>query len=114
MIVKSKTDPNHLTNLMEVVVEVRKNSMRLNSEKCTFGIRAGKFLRLYLTERGIEANPNKCTTKSKMRPPTTKKEIRKLIGMIAALSRFISKAANKSLPLLKILGKEAQFEWTTK
>ncbi|MCI81672.1 hypothetical protein A2U01_0102946, partial [Trifolium medium] len=34
--------------------------MRFNPGKCTFGVKAGKFLDFYLTERGIEANPDKC------------------------------------------------------
>lgn len=71
----------------------------LNPEKCTFVVRVGKFLRFYLTERGIEVNPDKCKYVAEMRPPTTKKEIQKLTGMIVALSSFISKAANKSFPL---------------
>ena len=48
-----------------------------------------------------------------MRTPTSKKEVQKLNGMIAALSRFISNATFKSLPLFKILKKEERdFEWT--
>jgi len=38
---------------------VRQYSMRLNPEKCTFGVKAGKFLGFYLTKRGIEANLEK-------------------------------------------------------
>jgi hypothetical protein len=34
--------------------------LRLNPEKCTFGFKAGKFLGLYLAERGIAANLDKC------------------------------------------------------
>jgi len=40
--------------------------MRLNPEKCTFGVQAGKFLGFYLTERGIEANPDKCQAFTKL------------------------------------------------
>ena len=40
--------------------QARKCRMRFNLEKCTFGVRVGKFLGVYLTERGIEANPDKC------------------------------------------------------
>ena len=35
--------------------------------------------------------------------PSTKKEVQKLIGRIAALSRFISKSAERSLPFFKAL-----------
>ncbi|MCI33348.1 retrotransposon protein putative Ty3-gypsy subclass, partial [Trifolium medium] len=46
--------------------------MRLNPEKCTFGIKAGKFLGFYLTERGIEANPDKCDAIIQMETPSSK------------------------------------------
>lgn len=56
--------------------------MRLNSEKCTFIVRVGKFLCFYLTERDIEANTDKCKAVIKMGAPTTKKEIMKLNGIL--------------------------------
>lgn len=85
--------------------------MRLNPKKCTFGVRAGKFLGFYLTEWGIEANPDKCRPIAEMRPPTTKKDIQKLTGMITFLSRFVSQAAKRSQPFFKLLKKGIEFEW---
>lgn len=46
-----------------------------------------------------------------MRMSNTKKEIENLIGMIVALSRFILKAANRSLPFFRLLKKAIEFEW---
>ena len=43
-----------------------------------------------------------------MRPPTTKKEVQKLTGCLAALSRFIVRLGEKGLPLFKLLGIEFQ------
>ncbi|GAU50142.1 hypothetical protein TSUD_281220 [Trifolium subterraneum] len=65
-----------------------KVNMRFNPEKCTFGIRAGKFLGFYLTERGIEANPDKCRAFTEFPTPNNKKSIQTLNGMLTALSRF--------------------------
>lgn len=47
-----------------------------------------------------------------MRPPTTKEKIQKFIGLIAALSRFISKTDNQAFLFFKLLKKGVQFEWT--
>ncbi len=33
--------------------------MKLNSDKCAFGVKADKFLDFMISERGIEANPEK-------------------------------------------------------
>ncbi|KAL0416439.1 UNVERIFIED_CONTAM: hypothetical protein Slati_3475800 [Sesamum latifolium] len=47
-----------------------------------------------------------------MGPPTNINEVQRLIGRIAALSRFISKSAEKGLPFFKTLRKVKNFEWT--
>ncbi|MCI66105.1 hypothetical protein A2U01_0087363, partial [Trifolium medium] len=64
--------------------------MQFNPEKCTFGVRAGKFLSFYLTERGIEANPDKCQAFTELPVPNDKKSIQTLNGMLTSLSRFIA------------------------
>ncbi|MCI79544.1 gag-pol polyprotein, partial [Trifolium medium] len=67
--------------------------MRFNPEKCTFGVRAGKFLGFCLTERGIEANPNKFKAFVELPTPDDKKSIQTLNRMLTSLSRFVAKSA---------------------
>ncbi|RDX59105.1 hypothetical protein CR513_61911, partial [Mucuna pruriens] len=58
------------TNALKRVFNIlRKNKLRLNPGKCSFGVRAGKFLGFIMTERGIEANPEKCQAVVNMRSP---------------------------------------------
>jgi hypothetical protein len=47
-----------------------------------------------------------------MRPPTRIKDIQKLTGSLAALSRFISRLAEGALPFFKLLRKSRPFAWT--
>jgi len=86
--------------------------MRLNPEKCTFGVQAGKFLGFYLTERGIEANLDKCRAFTKFPSPKSKKCIQTINVMLTSLSRFVVKSAQHALPFFKLLRKETTFEWT--
>ncbi|CAJ2652721.1 unnamed protein product [Trifolium pratense] len=112
MIVKSEEEVDHTAHLKKVFDQARKYNMRFNPEKCTFGVKAGKFLGFYLTERGIEANPDKCRAFFEFPTPDTKKSIQSLNGMLTALSRFVAKSAQHALPLFKLLRKESAFEWT--
>ncbi|CAJ2647353.1 unnamed protein product [Trifolium pratense] len=112
MIVKSPEELDHVLHLRKVFEQARKHNMRFNPEKCTFGVRAGKFLGFYLTERGIEANPDKCRAFAELPTPSDKKSIQTLNGMLTSLSRFVSKSAQHALPFFKLLKKEAVFEWT--
>jgi hypothetical protein len=63
----------------------------------------GKTTRLYHNHRGIEANPKKISTITKMKAPTCIKDVQKLTGCMAALNRFISKLGERGLPFFKLL-----------
>lgn len=66
---------------------VRTYGMRLNPTKCTFGVKSGKFIGYMVTERGIEVNPLK-----------------------VAVSRFVSRQAERGLYFFKVLRKGGAFD----
>ena len=57
MVVKSKNAEDHLHHLSEVFEVLNKHKLRLNADKCVFGVSSGKFLGFLVTSRGIEADP---------------------------------------------------------
>ena len=59
MLVKSQDEEKHLDNLQETFDTLRQYNMRLNPNKCAFGVLSGKFLGFMVSHKGIEANPNK-------------------------------------------------------
>ena len=77
--------------------------MKLNPSKCVFSVASGKFLGFMVSQRGIEANPEKVQAIINMVSPRTVKEVQKLTGRIAALNRFISRAMDKCLLFFKTL-----------
>ena len=77
-----------------------------------FGILVGKLLRFIVSNRGIEANPAKIRALSQFPKTTDLKQVQKLAGCVAALSRFISKLGEKALPLYRLLQHTDNFEWT--
>ena len=83
--------------------------MKLNPTKCAFGVSAGKLLGFIVNHRGIEANPDKIKAVLDMPPPSSIKEVQRLIGRIAALSQFVSRASNKCRPFFQVLKKA--FQW---
>ena len=86
--------------------------MRLNPHKCAFAVEAGKFLGFMLTNRGIEANPDKCRAIVEMKSPMTVKEVQCLMRRIASLLRFMAASAQKAIPIFSLLKKGNTFEWT--
>ena len=77
--------------------------MKLNPSKCAFRVASGKFLGFMVSQRGIEANQEKVRAILEMALPRTVKEVQKLTGRIAVLSRFASKVTEKCLPFFKTL-----------
>lgn len=77
--------------------------MKLNPAKCVFGVGSGKFLGFLVSHRGIEANLEKIQALISMAQPNTRKEVQSLIGRVAALNRFISKATDQCLRFFKAL-----------
>ena len=79
--------------------------MKLNPSKCAFGVSSGKFLGFMVSQREIEANPEKVRAILEMSSPKTVKEVQSFTGKVVALNRFISKAIEKCLPFFKTLKK---------
>ena len=97
---------------METFANLRKINLKLNPEKCVFGVPSGKLLGFFVSHQGIEANPDKIKAIRQIQAPRTVKDVRRLTGCIAALSRCISKSAEHALPFFKILKKVGPVEWT--
>ena len=65
-----------------------------------------------ISARGIEPNPDMVFAITNMKWPTCVKDIQKLTGCKAALSRFISRLGEKGLPFFKILKASERFSWS--
>ena len=85
--------------------------MKLNSTKCAFGMTAEKFFGFLVSQWGIETNLEKIKAIIDMKHPSFKKEIQQQNGRIAALSRFISKLAERCLPFMT-LQQTKDFSWS--
>jgi ribonuclease HI len=112
IVVKTKRGSTLVEDLTLVFEKLRATRTQLNPDKCVFGVSAGKLLGFLVSHRGIEANPEKIKAIEAMRPPIRIKDIQKLIGSLAALSRFISRLAKRALPFFKLLRKSGPFSWT--
>ena len=110
-LVKSATTELHIAHLSEAFQILKEYNMKLNPTKCAFGVSARKFLGFIVNNQGIEANPEKIKVVLDMSPPSNIKEVQRLTGRMAALSRFVSKASDKCRPFFQVLKKA--FQWDT-
>lgn len=113
VVVKSGDYDEHLADLKEALECTRKYSLKMNPNKCAFGVSAGEFLGFMVHEKGIEIGKKSIDAINKVVAPTNKTELQSLIGKINFIRRFISNLSDKIQPfsaLLK-LKPDQEFMW---
>ena len=113
MLVKSKEAKDHIMHLSKMFGILREYRMKLNPQKCVFGVESGKFFGFMVNHRGIEANPAKIEALINMKSPQTVKDVQSLTGRVAALNRFVSKSSNRCQEFFKAIKQVGKtFQWT--
>jgi hypothetical protein len=113
IVVQTRKADDLVSDLNIVFGCLRANGVKLNPEKCVFGVPRGMLLGYIVSQRGIEANPEKVAALEQMGPIRDLKGVQWVLGCLAALSCFISRRDEKGLPLYRLLKKHERFSWTT-
>ncbi|XP_052483494.1 uncharacterized protein LOC128039243 [Gossypium raimondii] len=95
MLVKSSTLKVHIKDLSEAFVVLQTYNMKLNPGKCSFGVRARKFLGSIVSNKGTKANPEKIWDFLDMPPPKTIKDIQRLTWRVVALNSKVLQNGEK-------------------
>ena len=73
MVVKSKAEFKHVSDLESTFKVLKRHKLRLNASKCSFGVSSGKFLSYTVTHCGIEVNPDQIKAFNSLQPPRKSK-----------------------------------------
>ncbi|WJZ84327.1 hypothetical protein VitviT2T_003936 [Vitis vinifera] len=103
MIVKSRDKANHLAALERFFERIIQFRLRLNPKKCTFGVTSEKLLGYMVSERGIEADPDKIKVILDMPMPRIKRGIRGFLGRLQYINRFIARLTDICEPIFRLL-----------
>jgi hypothetical protein len=112
IVVKTRKAFDLLSDLKVTFWCPRAKGVKLNPEKCVFRVPRGMLLGFIVSERGIEANPEKIVAITSMGPIKDLKGVQRVMGCLTALSCFISHLGEKGLPLYRLLRKAERFTWT--
>ena len=105
---KSRKKEILIDDLKETFDNLRVYKMMLNPAKCVFDVPSGKLLGFLVSERGIEANPEKIKAITSLAKPACINDVQRLAGRIAALSRL----GEKAIPLYQMMKKTDHFVWS--
>jgi hypothetical protein len=103
VVIKTWEDEWLISDLAETFDNLRKFKMKINPEKCTFGVPLGKLVGYMVSQRGIDPNPEKVSAMTKMAPPECLRNVKKLTEYMVALSRFIAWLGVRRLPFFMLL-----------
>lgn len=85
MLVKSVRAKDNLTHLTEMFDVLRAYGMKLNPNKCAFGVSSSRFVGFMVNQRGIKANLDKIRDILEMEASRATKDVQHLTRRIAAL-----------------------------
>src|SRR5215216_5276886 len=105
VVIKTKESKTLLDDTRQTFANLRRFRMKLNPEKCTFGVPAGKLLGFLVSSRGIKVNPTKIRAIERMELPKCLNDVQKFTGCLASLSRFVCRLGEKALPLYQLMRK---------
>ncbi|KAI5406024.1 hypothetical protein KIW84_052688 [Lathyrus oleraceus] len=101
MIAKSIDEEEHVEHLLKLFQRLRKYKLRLNPNKCSFGVCSGKLLGFIISEKGIKVDPTKVKVIQEMPAPKTEKQVRGFLGRLTA----------RCAPIFKLLRKDQSCDW---
>jgi hypothetical protein len=112
VVVKTREAHTLVDNLQWTFSALNKYQWKLNPKKCIFGVPSEILLGNVVSHDDIRPNPTKVRAVMDMQPPKNVKDIHKLTGCMAVLSRFISRLGKKGLPFFKLLKVLEKFVWS--
>lgn len=118
ILIASTTAEQHIQDLNEVFERLRQYGLVINAEKCHFARNEVCFLGHTITKDAIKPLASKVEAIDNYSRPSTRKDLRRFLGMINFYRRFLPNAAQTQLPLQVLLGPCVKndrtiIEWTT-
>jgi hypothetical protein len=107
MAVCSNEWEEHLDHLIKYLETIKKSGLTLNLRKCTFAQSKITFVGHVVGSGTKAVDPKKVACLSKIAIPTTKKDVRKLVGFFSYFRSFIPNLAGITCVLTDLTKKEA-------
>uniref|UniRef100_A0A3P8NB56 ribonuclease H n=1 Tax=Astatotilapia calliptera TaxID=8154 RepID=A0A3P8NB56_ASTCA len=112
ILVYADTQTQHDKRLIAVLERLTKAGLTLKSEKCEFAKTSIKFLGQIIDTTGVKADPEKVKAVSNMEAPTDVGGVRRFLGMVNHLGKYLPHLAEKTQPLRELLSTKNMWCWS--
>ena len=112
LVTSSSTFEEHLGKLEEVFSRLSKAGLKVNANKSHFAKAEIEYLGYWITRDGIQPLPKKVQALQNIAPPTTKKQLRRFVGMINYYRDMWVRRSEVLAPLSRLTSANVKFQWT--
>ncbi|XP_022783269.1 uncharacterized protein K02A2.6-like [Stylophora pistillata] len=109
LVVWGKDVEQHDVRLRQVLDRCRERNLKLNREKCHFRVSEVHYVGHVLSADGVKPDPNKVEAIIAMPTPANREDLRRFLGVLTYLSKFIPNMSQKSAPLRQLLQKDVKW-----
>ncbi len=114
MTIASEDEESHLASIHEVLRRCQANNIKLRLDKCELFKKQVEFLGHIVSAQSISIDPEYKRRCLDLLKPTSVAELRRFLGMIGWIGRFIPHLATYTAPMNELKKKNAKWEWTKK
>ena len=110
---KEEAVKNHDVNLLKLLERCQERNLKLKREKLRLKCTETPFIGHVLTSEGVKPDPRKVEAVLKMEGPSDVAAVRRLVGLVKYLSKFLSKLSELCKPLRRLTHKGVEWSWLT-
>ena len=111
--VYGKTQEEYDKRLATVLHKIAAAGITLNEDKCEIAKIQVKLLGQLIDKHGIHPDPGKVSAIKQMKAPTNITELRRFLGILNQLGKFIPQLAEATKPLRELLSAKSQWLWSS-
>ena len=112
IVIHGRDDEEHNTRLLNFLKRCREKNIRLNKKKFEVGLKEITFMGHQISTDGLKADPEKVEAIMKMPRPEDLTELRRFLGMVNYMSKFLPSLASTMQPLNHLLKKDVPWNWS--
>lgn len=112
MLIYAENDAKHDETLREVMDRIQKSGLKLNKSKCRFKTDRVVYQGQVFTARGMTPDPTKVEAINNFQVPSNVEEVRRFVGMINYLARYLPNLSEELRPILELLKSDVAFLWS--
>lgn len=111
VLIYAETEELHDQRLEEVLKVIEGSGLKLNKAKCNFKQRRVRFLGHVIDEEGVRLDPGKVTGIVNFPQPQNVAELKRFLGMVNYLGKYIPNLATVGQPLYELLKTQVEWAW---